>query len=526
MKNLLLLIAFGLTTSMSGQNYKYQNQWKMNFSNNQLAVDASGFVYVTGNGLMQKFNSSGAYVSQLSGNFGLIAIDASGNVYMNVANTIRKYTSSGTYIRQWGSNGNGNGQFDVLTGMAIDAFGNVYVFEKNNYRIQKFDSTGTYLTQWGTSGSGNGQFNTSWGGGIAIDASGNVYVADVGNNRIQKFSSTGTYITQWGNAGIGNGQFQALLGISLDGNGNVYVSDGDRIQIFNSAGAYSSQFSIVNYGDNNGQTPWCIIVDASANVYVSFYTDSLVQIFTPCQNININLTNKSVCSGDSFTFDAGAGKTSYSWSGPSGFTSDKRTVTVKTAGEYIVSIDSVKSCNIVMDSVLLSVNPSPVVATLINDSICAGNTKTFDAGAGKTAYYWTGPNGYLNNARTITVGNAGKYYVKVDSANGCSSKMDSVMLSIKSCPTGINEFVLSSTVSIFPNPSSENAILQISSNENTGAAILVYDLLGNWLMTKNTNLVIGSNQIPLSITNLSNGIYLMQINSNAGGSSMSFVVQK
>ena len=30
-----------------------------------------------------------------------------------------------------------------------------------NYRIEKFDGNGTYLTQWGSQGIGNGQFELS-----------------------------------------------------------------------------------------------------------------------------------------------------------------------------------------------------------------------------------------------------------------------------------------------------------------------------------------------------------------------------
>ena len=48
--------------------------------------------------------------------------------------------------------------------------------------------TGHLVTQFGTAGSGNGQFNVP--SGLAIDASGNIYVADTGNNRVEIFSPT------------------------------------------------------------------------------------------------------------------------------------------------------------------------------------------------------------------------------------------------------------------------------------------------------------------------------------------------
>ena len=42
-----------------------------------------------------------------------------------------------------------------------------------------------FLRKWGTDGEGDGQFNSPLG--LAIDRDGNVYVADSGNGRIQMF---------------------------------------------------------------------------------------------------------------------------------------------------------------------------------------------------------------------------------------------------------------------------------------------------------------------------------------------------
>jgi DNA-binding beta-propeller fold protein YncE len=63
---------------------------------------------------------------------------------------------------------------------------NVYVVDSQNERIQKFDSNGNFITKWGSEGTGEGQFNIPEG--IDIDSSGNVYVADTHNSRIQKFA--------------------------------------------------------------------------------------------------------------------------------------------------------------------------------------------------------------------------------------------------------------------------------------------------------------------------------------------------
>ena len=71
-----------------------------------------------------------------------------------------------------------------------------------------FDAAGNYQNQWGSPGPGDGQFNVP--SGVAVDASGHVYVADSGNDRIQVFDSSGNYQYQWGSSGFGDGQFKQI----------------------------------------------------------------------------------------------------------------------------------------------------------------------------------------------------------------------------------------------------------------------------------------------------------------------------
>ena len=69
--------------------------------------------------------------------------------------------------------------------------------DRANQRVQKFSNTGTFLDKWGQNpGNGDGQFNNP--SGVAVDASGNVYVADTVNHRIQKFDANGNFVTKWG----------------------------------------------------------------------------------------------------------------------------------------------------------------------------------------------------------------------------------------------------------------------------------------------------------------------------------------
>ena len=195
------------------------------------------------------FGSTGSGDGELSAPVDL-TFDSSGNMYVVDSGNcrIQKFDSSGNYLSQFGTCGSADGEFGDLSGskIMIDVSGNIYViyFDLNTlyYDIQKFDSSGNYISKFGAIGSGNGEFYDPKD--IGIDSSGNIYVVDSGNCRIQKFDSSGNYLSQFGTCGSGNGEFSSPTDIKIDSSGNIYVSDNGstRIQKFDSSGNYLSQF--------------------------------------------------------------------------------------------------------------------------------------------------------------------------------------------------------------------------------------------------------------------------------------------
>ena len=275
-----------------------------------VAVDSSGNVYVadSGNNRIEKFTSSGTYVTQFdSGYPSGVAVDSSGNVYVTDHDSgVEKFTSSGSHITGWTSTSSANGPLGpalgfegVVQGVAVDSSGNVYVVDSGDNRVVKFSNTGTFVVAWGCTdadtepcrdGSGSGQFNSP--SGVAVDSSGNVYVVDTGNYRVEKFTGSGTYVTQFGSYGFGNGQFSGPSlfgpqGVAVDLSGNVYVTDwgNHRVEKFTSSGSYVSQWG--SAGSGNGQFggplandgPQGIAVDSSGNAYVTDRGDDRVERF-------------------------------------------------------------------------------------------------------------------------------------------------------------------------------------------------------------------------------------------------------
>ena len=151
--------------------------------------------------------------------------------------------------------------FTRTADVAWDRAGNIYVADgvatAGNARVAKFDKDGHFIKSWGFRGSEPGQFNALHG--IALDAQGNVYVADAGNKRIQVFDGDGHAKSQIANIGtpyaicITPGQHQYLYSSNsndpetLD-NGEIYKLelDGRIVGKFGRAGKLPKEFGTVN----------------------------------------------------------------------------------------------------------------------------------------------------------------------------------------------------------------------------------------------------------------------------------------
>ncbi|KPJ58191.1 MAG: hypothetical protein AMJ46_14520 [Latescibacteria bacterium DG_63] len=142
------------------------------------------------------------------------------------------------YVFSWGEHGTGPGQFNGALGMGSDRYGNVYVCDKLNYRVQKFDSLGNLLLMFGEYGQGQGQFNSPMD--VAVDDSGYVYVVDLHGARVEKFDSLGQFVLEFGELGHEPGQLDWPQAIAVGDSGYVYVVDtvNERVQRFTSGGEF------------------------------------------------------------------------------------------------------------------------------------------------------------------------------------------------------------------------------------------------------------------------------------------------
>jgi DNA-binding beta-propeller fold protein YncE len=97
---------------------------------------------------------------------------------------IQKFSSTGAFLTTIGSKGSGHGQLAAPNGIAIDHVGNIYVADAGNHRVLKLAPDGGLLAEWKGPELG---FYGPRRIAIADDQS----MLSIRDNRIVKFSSDG-----------------------------------------------------------------------------------------------------------------------------------------------------------------------------------------------------------------------------------------------------------------------------------------------------------------------------------------------
>ena len=157
-------------------------------------------------------------------------------------------------------------------------------------------------------------------------------------------------------------------------------------------------------------------------------------------------SNSPTCTGQSINLTATAtGATSYSWTGPNGFTSNVQSPTITNvtqadAGIYSV-IATVNGCPSLVGTVTVVVNKQPSQPDVgSNSPVCLGNDidLTTSSVAGAT-YSWAGPNTYNNNSQNpiitpSTLANAGTYTITL-TVPGCLPVSNTTNVSVVLPPT-------------------------------------------------------------------------------------------
>ena len=305
------------TNLVNGSTYRGVNTSTLEVSGATPALNGARYRYVTtSSGGSSTSNSVALTVAPAFFPFPVgVAVDTSGNVYVSdtSADTIQKISSSGSVTTVAGLSGqtgtaDGGGTaalFNDPIGIFSTSDGTLSVTDNANATIRRITSAGVVSTFAGSTANRGNNDATGTAAtfsspiGIAQDASGNLYVADATNNTVRKITSTGVVTTLAGSAGVagttdGSGsaaRFNHPTGLTVDGSGNIYVSDStnNTIRKITSSGAVTTLAGLAGVmgaadGTGNGalfNNPGGLAVDGSGNIYVADTGNSAVRKITP-----------------------------------------------------------------------------------------------------------------------------------------------------------------------------------------------------------------------------------------------------
>jgi sugar lactone lactonase YvrE len=242
-----------------------------------------------------------------------LAVDASGNLFIVDSNRVRRVTPDGV-IRtvagglQDGFGGDGgpalSAHLSAPAGVALDAFGNLFIADSYNFRVRKITPDGVIRTV-----AGNGLVGFSGDGGpatsaqvfpmsVAVDGAGNLFIADLYNVRkvtpdglIRTIAGNGTNSFSGDGGTATSAQLDSPWRVAVDGSDNLFIADyGNRrvrkvtpdavITTVAGNGMYGNAEDGVQATSSPLQ-PWSIAADRSGNIFIADTGVFIVRKVTP-----------------------------------------------------------------------------------------------------------------------------------------------------------------------------------------------------------------------------------------------------
>jgi hypothetical protein len=252
-------------------------------------AETSGDVYVvdSGHNRVQRFTAAGAYVSQFNGGKGKvlsgptgIAIDNShaaapsedpsaGDVYVidSGHGVIDKFSPGGVYLGRIAESPAG-GPFGTLEGVAVDASGNVWVYQESG-EIDTFNDAAT--NRFVSSRVSRGSTPEP---GLAVDASGELYVnTAVG---VSKLNGAGVLLTN----ALEYEEHASAVAVDPS-SGEAYVDNGATLAAFTPGGAPVERIGAGHLSEGEAVGGGVAVNSSSDVLYVADPLASRVDVFTP-----------------------------------------------------------------------------------------------------------------------------------------------------------------------------------------------------------------------------------------------------
>lgn len=190
-----------------------------------------------------------------------------------------------------------------------------------------------------------------------------------------------------------------------------------------------------------------------------------IQVDTVIQNLSTSASpDDTLCAGGSISLSAsGQPVNSWSWSGPSGFTSSQQNTTINNAqatnsGTYLVT--ATNACGSISDTVYILVNTIPLTPGTITGTgtICGNDTAGYSVTplANATDYTWSISGGNILSGQGTTAiqvawgSSSGTYAVSVIASNACGGSAASTLTVTVQAPAPVMNAAILGDTAICP----------------------------------------------------------------------------
>ena len=167
----------------------------------------------------------------------------------------------------FGSPGGGRGQLDQPVALAVTPFGDVWVADQGNSRVEEFSASGHYRTS----------FAVPTPAGVGLDIRGDVWVSSPAyapGNSVREFSPAGRQLRSFGATQAGYGDLGDPGGIAVGPAGRIYVAQPDYglVSVFSPAGRFYTEFGLqpgTGQADEDLEFPQGLAVTATGQIWVA-----------------------------------------------------------------------------------------------------------------------------------------------------------------------------------------------------------------------------------------------------------------
>ena len=366
--------------------------------------------------------------------------------------------------------------------VAVDTFGNFYIADAQNNTIRKVNSKGIITTIAGDgfeAGTGSGSYSGDGAAatlaqlfdpeGIALDRIGNLYIADAKNNRVRKVDTSGIIITVagMGTAGfLGDGaaataaELNMPSRVAVDTLGILYIADVNNhcirkvdisgvISTFAGIGGmagYSGDGAAANAAKLNN--PADVAVDLKGNLFIADQLNECIRKVDPTGIITTYAGNNTA----GFRGDGGAATAAQLF--------DPEGIVVDTAGNLFISD--------VGNERIRMVNDTGMITTIAGNGTGAYSG---DGGPPTAAELWF-PQG-------LAVSRKGNLYI-ADQGNNRIRYINVASTFVKTINSPLAD------LGIYPNPSQGTFVVNVSSDIEEKAQIVITNVMGEKVNEINT----------------------------------------